>query len=127
MTAFEKHEFIKIPFNDLIDGHITWKDYINSLSPEDLAKQRAYDRNRVKKWYDQNRERRKEYFKQRVVCECGKEVNRGYLSSHRKHQYIKKKLKRKTNPDITQRILSCFCKFWNLGNIFQNLVCNLNS
>ena len=54
----KRHEIISVPIYDLVDGQTTWKEYINSLSPEDLAKQRAYDRNRVKKWYDQNRETR---------------------------------------------------------------------
>ena len=63
MTSKEEHEFISVPIYDLVEGQITWKEYINSLSPEDLAKQRAYDRNKVKKWYDQNTEKKKEYVK----------------------------------------------------------------
>ena len=102
MPVYEKHEFINVPINDLVDGQITWKEYIASLSPEDLAKQRAYDRNRVKKWYEQNKEQRKEYCrewaKQRVVCDCGKEICRVYLSKHLKTSLHKTEMEKKNNP-----------------------------
>ena len=51
------------PVDKLVNGAITWKEYINSLSPEDIAKQRAYDRMRVKKWYQENKEAKQEYAK----------------------------------------------------------------
>jgi hypothetical protein len=88
MTSKEVHEFISVPIYDLVEGQITWKEYINSLSPEDLAKQRAYDRNKFKKWYERIRNKRmntaKKWSKQRVNCDCGKEISRGYLSKHLK-------------------------------------------
>ena len=48
----------------LVDGDLTWKDYMNSLSPEDLEKQREYDRNRLKKWYERNKEQKLSYCKE---------------------------------------------------------------
>ena len=41
----------------LRNGDLTWKAYINALTPEDYEMQRQYDRDRVKKWYQDNRER----------------------------------------------------------------------
>ena len=52
---------LDIPIGELFTGDITWKDYINSLSPEELEKQRQYDRARVKKYYQENKEERKTY------------------------------------------------------------------
>ena len=57
-------EFINVPVDELVSGEITWKDYISSLSPEDLEKQRQYDRARVKKWYQANKERKQAYHKE---------------------------------------------------------------
>jgi hypothetical protein len=49
------------PFGKLVEGELSWKDYIASLSPEALALQRQYDRERVKRWYQENKERKREY------------------------------------------------------------------
>lgn len=43
-----------------------------------------------REWYNNNREKRSEYFKSRVICECGCEVSRGSLSTHRKSPKHKK-------------------------------------
>jgi hypothetical protein len=61
MSNIQIIEFINVPVDDLVSGEITWKDYISSLSPEDLEKQRQYDRARVKKWYQANKERKQAY------------------------------------------------------------------
>ena len=42
MTTYKKEDV-----DSLVTGDLTWKDYINSLTPEDLEKQRNYDRQRV--------------------------------------------------------------------------------
>jgi hypothetical protein len=49
--------------DSLRDGDITWTEFINSLSPEDLERQREYDRRRLKKWYHENRDKRLEYIR----------------------------------------------------------------
>ena len=49
--------------NLLRDGDITWADFINSLSPADLERQREYDRTRLKKWYQENRDKKREYIR----------------------------------------------------------------
>ena len=49
--------------NLLRDGDITWTEFINSLSPEDLERQREYDRTRLKKWYQENRDKKREYIR----------------------------------------------------------------
>ena len=64
MSNIQVIEFINVPVDELVSGEITWKDYINSLSPEDLQKQRQYDRARVKKWYQENKERKQAYHKE---------------------------------------------------------------
>ena len=57
---------LDIPIGELFTGDLTWKDYINSLSPEQLEKQRQYDRARLKKYYQENKEyvkaRYREYY-----------------------------------------------------------------
>ena len=63
MSVTQGDRFINVPADSLVSGEITWKDYINSLSPEDLARQRQYDRGRVNKWYQENKERKREYCK----------------------------------------------------------------
>ena len=49
------------PLARLVDGELSRKDYIASLTPEALASQRQYDRERVKRWYQENKERKREY------------------------------------------------------------------
>ena len=34
-------EFIKTPIDQLSTGRLTWKDYLNSLTPEELEKTEA--------------------------------------------------------------------------------------
>ena len=54
-------DFIHTPIESLVAGELNWKNYIASLTPEDLEKQRRYDRARVNKWYQENREQKLEY------------------------------------------------------------------
>jgi hypothetical protein len=49
------------PLGRLMEGELSWKDYIASLTPEALALQRQYDRERVKRWYQENKDRKREY------------------------------------------------------------------
>ena len=43
------------------DGTISWKEYIATLTPEHLEILRKRDRARAKKWYQENKERKKLY------------------------------------------------------------------
>ena len=52
------------PIDILKSGDLTWKDYIQSLSPEDLETQRQYDKARLKKWYHENKDKKLGYTKQ---------------------------------------------------------------
>ena len=56
MPVVEDHSCIEVPFEALSGGELAWKEYISSLSPEDLEKQRKYDRNRLKTWYEQSKD-----------------------------------------------------------------------
>ena len=52
------------PLGRLVDGELSWKDYIASLSPKTLALQRQYDRERVKRWYQENKDRKMQYYQE---------------------------------------------------------------
>ena len=70
-------------------GQLKWKDYITALTPEQLLELRQTERNRVKQWYELNKERKNAYSlersKQKVVCpKCEATVCKGYFSIHRK-------------------------------------------
>ena len=61
------------PIQQLTAGELTCQDYINSLTPEALEKQRQYDRAKAKKWYQEN-------CAPKVNCPmCNKEVSKGFL------------------------------------------------
>ena len=99
MPVFEDHSFIEVPFESLSSGELTWKEYIGSLSPEDLEKQRKYDRNRVKKYYQAHKEEKKSYNKEygernreRLTTSHGCDICGGHyqLSYKTKHEQTKK-------------------------------------
>jgi hypothetical protein len=48
----------------LKDGTLTWKDYIASLNPEELTALRKREREKAKKWYQENKQRKKQYDKE---------------------------------------------------------------
>ena len=47
------------------DGTISWKEYIATLTPEQLEILRKRDRARAKKWYQENKDYRKVYMAER--------------------------------------------------------------
>ena len=47
------------------DGTISWKEYIATLTPEQLEILRKRDRARAKKWYQENKDYRKAYMAER--------------------------------------------------------------
>ena len=47
----------------LKDGTLTWKEYLPSLSPEELEALRRREREKAKKRYQEKKERRKQYNK----------------------------------------------------------------
>jgi hypothetical protein len=56
---------LDIPTEPLAKGDISWSEYISSLSPEQLEKQREYDRSKSRKWYEKNKEKKKEKERER--------------------------------------------------------------
>jgi hypothetical protein len=56
---------LDIPTEPLTKGDISWSEYISSLSPEQLEKQREYDRSKSRKWYEKNKERKREKDRER--------------------------------------------------------------
>ena len=58
--------------------HGWWKTWLNSMSPERLAQQRAYDSERLKRYYQEHKEetlaRWKEYYQQNKERLCEKHV-----------------------------------------------------
>ena len=55
----------------LKDGTLTWKEYLASLSPEELEALRKREREKAKKWYQENKERRKQYLKEYTAQKKG--------------------------------------------------------
>ena len=92
----ETFEIFSTPVDALVTGELRWRDYINSLTPEDLEKQRQYDRGRVNKWYQENKERKRDYCKEyaeqnkekltkQYACEqCGGRYQHQSRAKHRK-------------------------------------------
>ena len=102
MSDIQTISILDIPVDALVSGEIKWKDYINSLTPEDLERQRQYDRSRAHKWYLENKERKAQYCKERYennkdkrterhTCEqCGGSYQFKSRAAHRKtkkHQH----------------------------------------
>ena len=48
----------------LKDGTLTWKEYLASLSPEEVTALRKREREKAKKWYQENKERKRHFDKQ---------------------------------------------------------------
>ena len=55
----------------LKDGTLTWKEYLASLSPEELEALRKRERETAKKWYLENKERKKQYLKEYTAQKKG--------------------------------------------------------
>ena len=55
----------------LKDGTLTWKEYLASLSPEEAAALRKREREKAKKWYQENKERKRQYDKHYYVQKRG--------------------------------------------------------
>ena len=79
-----------------------WQTWLNSMSPERLAQQRAYDNERGKKYYQENKEERqahhkqyyernKERYSEKHACEiCGGRYTTSKRAQHcktKKHQH----------------------------------------
>ena len=60
----ETIELSSTPIDTLVAGELSWKDYISSLTPEDLERQRRYDRAKASRWYQENKEAKKAYCKE---------------------------------------------------------------
>ena len=97
------------PIDILRSGDLTWKDYIKSLSPEDLETQRLYDKARLKKWYQENKDKKLEYTKQwyqenkeKVAERCKK-----YQEDNKDKIAAKKKEWRERNRERYQTSHTC--------------------
>ena len=55
----------------LKDGTLTWKEYLASLSPEELEALRKREREKAKKWYQEHKERKKQYLKEYTAQKKG--------------------------------------------------------
>ena len=93
----------------LKSGELSWREYIDSLTPEELEEERERKRYWAKVWYQNNKDKKKEYSRERylnnrdsilaktkewsmqkVLCEaCGSTYSRGCAQKHfrtQKHQ-----------------------------------------
>ena len=98
-----------VALDKLKSGELSWKEYIDSLTPEELELERESKRHWAKVWYQNNKDKKKEYSRERylqnkdkilamererekpkVVCECcGSTYTRGRALRHfrsNKHQ-----------------------------------------
>ena len=93
-------------------GH--WKTWLNSMTPERLAQQRAYDRERIKKYNQDHKEERTQYRKEHYqenkdhycekhVCEtCG-----GQYTTHYKTQHLKTKIHQDAVANVSPACFKC--------------------
>ena len=78
-----------VALDKLKSGELSWKEYIDSLTPEELEEEREHKRYWAKVWYQNNKDKKKEYNREwymknkdkilamdkererpKVVCEC---------------------------------------------------------
>ena len=50
-----------VALDKLKSGELSWKEYIDSLTPEELEEEREHKRFRAKVWYQNNKAKKKEY------------------------------------------------------------------
>ena len=51
----------------LKSGELSWKEYIDSLTPEELEEERERKRYWAKVWYQNNKEKKQEYSRERYI------------------------------------------------------------
>ena len=56
---------------------MSWKHYIYSLSSEELEKLRQSEREKSRLWYEQNKERKKQYHQDYIHRKKNKQKNEG--------------------------------------------------
>ena len=91
-----------------------WKNWLNRMTPERLAQQRAYDNERGKRYYQEHKEKRleqsrewhqqnKERLCEKHVCEtCG-----GNYTTKKKAQHVKTKLHQDALANISPTCFKC--------------------
>jgi len=55
-----------------------------------------------KQWYKDNKEKHKSYLLEKISCECGKQVCRNSLHTHKKSSFHLKKMNNKKNENIEE-------------------------
>ena len=91
-----------------------WKTWLNSMSPERLAQQRAYDRERGKQYHQDNKEeqnkKRQEYYQQNKECLGEKHVCEtcgGRYITSKQAQHCNTKLHQAALANISPTCFKC--------------------
>ena len=94
--------------------HGRWKTWLNSMSPERLAQQRAYDNERGKRYYQEHKEekqaRLKEYYQQNKDHYCEKQMCEtcgGQYTTHHKTQHLKTKIHQDALANVSPACFKC--------------------
>ena len=56
-----------VALDKLKSGELSWKEYIDSLTPEELEEERERKRYWAKVWYQNNKEKKQEYSRERYI------------------------------------------------------------
>ncbi len=73
-----------------------------------------------KKWYEKNKEKHLNYCKEKIDCECGKEISRNSATVHKKSEYHKKRLE-KINEDKKQLRQQIINEIINVNKVGKDL------
>ena len=67
----------------LQSGEISWKEYMNSLTPEEQGGERNYAMERGRKWWNANKDIANARRREKVNCGiCGMSLSRGSVLDH---------------------------------------------
>ena len=73
----------------LQSGELSWKEYMNSLTPEEQEEEQNYARERARKWWNANKDMANARRREKVNCGiCGMSLSRRSVLEHhrRKHK-----------------------------------------
>ena len=72
----------------LQSGELSWKEYMNTLTPEEQEEERNYARERGRKWWHENKDMANARRREKVTCSiCGISLSRGSVLSHQRSKH----------------------------------------
>ena len=79
-------------------------------------------------WYQKNKEKHLNYCKERIICECGKEISRNSSSKHKTSEHHKKRMtkineeNKNLNDEVLKEIMNIKAILKELCNSGPNLI-----